>query len=209
MVLTAFGALLLLIPLAAGRQDPQEEVLLQKAIQIETVDGDLNAAIKLYRQIVENPGENRTLAAKALLQIGKCYEKLGSLEARKAYETLLEEYADQNDIATEARTRLAALAESVNEGGIRMRRIGTSPTAPIDGTLTPDGRFLLLTDLDSGGNVVIRDRATGNTRFVTSYADGPNHFALNPIMSPDGRRIALSTLTQATKYGGWRTCTSG
>lgn len=200
MVFTVFGAIFLVIPFVAGRQDPQQEILLQKAIQVETVDGDLNAAIKLYRQIVENPGENRTVAAKALLQIGKCYEKLGSLEARKAYETLLEEYADQSDIATEARARLASLAGSIDEGGIRMRRIGTSPTAPIEGTLSPDGRFLLLTDWNSGGNVVVRDRATGNTRFVTSYADGPKHFALNPIMSPDGKRIAFGWYNDKWTY---------
>jgi tetratricopeptide (TPR) repeat protein len=73
----------------------QQEILLQKAIQKETVDGELNAAIAMYRQILADPGEDRTVAAKALLQIGKCYEKLGSAEAPKAYEQLLSEYPDQ------------------------------------------------------------------------------------------------------------------
>ena len=82
MALAALGAMALLIPLAAGPQGGQQEILLQKAIQKETVDGDLNAAISMYRQILANPGENRAVAAKALLQIGRCYEKLGSLEAK-------------------------------------------------------------------------------------------------------------------------------
>jgi len=193
MVLTAFGAMLLLIPLAAGWQDPQQEALLQKAIQIETVDGDLNAAIKLYRQIVENPGENRAVAAKALLQIGKCYEKLGSLEARKAYETLLEEYADQSDIATEARSRLAALTKPAKEVGIKIRQVWTEGEAANSFYVspTPDGRSLVYVDWDSGGNVAIRELASGQSRLITTSANAPDHFALHPILSPDGKQIAF------------------
>jgi tetratricopeptide (TPR) repeat protein len=79
LALAALGSMALLIPLAAGPQDRQQEILLQQAIQKEIVDGDLDTAIKMYRRILENPGENRTVAARALLQIGKCYEKLGRL----------------------------------------------------------------------------------------------------------------------------------
>ena len=89
MALAGLAGMALLVPLAGGRQDRQQEILLQKAIQKETVDGKLNTAISMYRQILANPGENRTVAAKALLQIGKCYEKLGSADAPKAYKQLL------------------------------------------------------------------------------------------------------------------------
>jgi Tol biopolymer transport system component len=192
MALVALGAMALLVPHAASPQDREQEILLQKAIQKETVDGDLNAAIEMYRRIAENPGEDRAVAAKALLQIGKCYEKLGSQEARKAYETLLKQYSDQSDIATEARTRLAALTKPADDSGIRMRRIGASPTAPPGGSLSPDGRLLVHTDWDSGGNVSIRELSSGKTRLVTSYAYGPGQFALYPIMSTDGKQIAFS-----------------
>ncbi len=195
----AFGAMLLLIPLAAGRQDLQQEILLQKAIQIETVDGDLDNAIKMYRQIVENLGENRAVAAKALLQIGKCYEKLGSLEARKAYETLLEEYADQGDITMEARARLAALAKPEEENGIKIRQVWTGPGANYYATPTPDGRSLVYVDWNSGGNVAIRELTTGKTRLVTTTAK-PDHFALNPIVSHDGKWIAYQWQNEELIY---------
>jgi Tol biopolymer transport system component len=191
MVLATLGAMLLLIPLAAGRQDPQQEALLQKAIQIETVDGDLNAAIKLYRQIVENPGENRAVAAKALLQIGKCYEKLGSLEARKAYETLLKEYADQSDIATEARARLSALTKPAKETGIKIRQVWTGPEVDYYATPTPDGRSLVYVDWDSGGNLAIRDQADGKSRRLTDDASNGD-CALESRISPDSKLIAYS-----------------
>ena len=41
-------------------------------------------AIKLYQTIVQKYGTDKKLAAKALVQMGQCYEKLGSTEARKA-----------------------------------------------------------------------------------------------------------------------------
>lgn len=200
MAFAALGSIALLVPLAISPQDGQQEILLQKAIQKETVDGDLNAAIKMYRQIAENPGEDRAVAAKALLQIGKCYEKLGSLEARKAYETLLQQYSDQSEIATEARTRLAALTRSADDGGIRMRKVWDSSAASNAGSLSIDGRFLPYIDWNSGGNVAIRELASGQARLITTSANGPEHFALNPKISPDGKWIAYQWLNDEQTY---------
>ena len=39
------------------------------------------------------------IAATALLHIGQCQEKLGQAEARKAYESVVKEFADQTEIA--------------------------------------------------------------------------------------------------------------
>jgi Tol biopolymer transport system component len=140
------------------------------------------------------------VAAKALLQIGKCYEKLGSLEARKAYETLLKEYADQGDIATEARARLSALTRSSDDSGIRMRQVWASSAANSAGSLSPDGRFLLYIDWNSGGNVAIRELASGKSRLITTSANGPDHFARNPKMSPDGKWIAYQWQNEEFTY---------
>ncbi|MEJ2147639.1 MAG: hypothetical protein P8020_21165, partial [Acidobacteriota bacterium] len=61
--------------LPQATEDPA--VLLERAIQLETVDGNLDAAIELYQQIAAENGNHRALAAKALLRLGGCYEKLG------------------------------------------------------------------------------------------------------------------------------------
>jgi tetratricopeptide (TPR) repeat protein len=52
-------------------------VLLRAAIEKEEVDGDLQGAIELYKQIIARYRENRAVAAEAQLRIGMCYEKLG------------------------------------------------------------------------------------------------------------------------------------
>ena len=71
--------------------------LFQQALLQETVEGDLERAIELYRRIVDNFGDNRPLDAFALIHIGQCWEKLGSAEASKAYEQVLRDYADQHE----------------------------------------------------------------------------------------------------------------
>ena len=85
------------------------DVQLKAATQKELVDGDLKGAIALYEKIVANAGGNRAVAAKALLAIGQCHEKLGNTEAVKAYDRLVREYADQGEVTATARTRLAAM----------------------------------------------------------------------------------------------------
>ena len=70
-------------------------VLLQSGLYKEDVNGDLEAAIAIYERVLKDFPQDRTHAAKALLHIGLCYEKLGRDEARKAYERVVREFADQ------------------------------------------------------------------------------------------------------------------
>ena len=53
--------------------------------------------------------------AKALLEMGACYEKLGRSDAQKAYSRVLAEYADQPNSVAQARARLAALELAVHD----------------------------------------------------------------------------------------------
>ncbi len=85
------------------------EVTLQAAAHAELVEGDLEKAIRLYRDVLARfPGE-RAVAARALLKLGACYEKIGHAQARAAYERLLRDYADQPDAVRVARARLQEL----------------------------------------------------------------------------------------------------
>src|SRR5579859_3827110 len=88
--------------------------LFQKALVKERAEGDLKGAIPMFQRVVSEAGANRELAAKALVEMGGCYEKLGQGEAQKAYERVLRDFADQSAEATEARTRLAALTGGNN-----------------------------------------------------------------------------------------------
>ena len=80
-----------------------------KAIQLEEIKGELEKAIQEYKIIVYKFRHNRPVAAAAQLHIGMCYEKLGKQAAKKAYRKVIQEFPDQEEVATEARIRLSGI----------------------------------------------------------------------------------------------------
>ena len=67
----------------------------EQALAKERVEGNLPEAIRLYERVVAEFAADRALAAKALVQVGLCYEKLGREESVRAYERLVRDFADQ------------------------------------------------------------------------------------------------------------------
>jgi len=177
-------------------QDP--EVQFQRAVQLETIEGNLNAAIDLYKQVIKNNGNNRALAARALLRLGGCYERQGNAEASKAYEVLLRDYADQADLAVEARTRLSALRKPAGaESGPSTRRIWAESKTDFFGAVSPDGKYLSFVDWETG-DLAVRNLAEGTNRRLTdkgSWESNPDDEAELSIWSPDSKQIAYQWST--------------
>ncbi len=170
----------------------EAERLLQKAMQKETVDGDLKAAIEQYKKILARRDASRAVASKALFQLGQCQERLGNAEARKSYEQLVREYPDQVEVAVQARLRLSALtktARASNESALAVRQVWAGALESATGAVSPDGRFLSFADYSSA-DLAVRELATGNTRRVTNHkGTGLEHWQSSSF-SPDGNRIA-------------------
>ncbi len=192
----ALAAMVLTTAVSAQQQVRADlEVQLKAATQKEFIDGDLKGAIGMYEKIVADAGGNRAVAAKALLAMGQCYEKLGDAEARKAYDRLVREYADQGDAAAQARVRLAALsgtAAARSGSALAVRRVWAG--ADITGKVSADGRFVSFTDWSANGNVAIRDLATGQSRLLTNTGnfEGNGGFAEPSVPSPDGKSVAYA-----------------
>lgn len=89
------------------------EDLFQQALRTERLSGNMDAAIALYEQIVEEHGDDRELSANALLQLARAYEALGRTEARRAYGQLLDGYADYPEVVVEARAGYERTREPV------------------------------------------------------------------------------------------------
>jgi Tol biopolymer transport system component len=168
--------------------------LFQQALVKERADGNLEEAIKLYKRIVSEFAKDRALSARALVQIGQCYEKLGNAEARKAYERVVREFADQPEPTKVARERLSALTGGA--GGttgrteMAMRRVWVAGRDAPAG-ISPDGRYVVFTPSDIR-DLWLRDLQSGEQRRITreaswvkwSFASG------SALISPDGNRIA-------------------
>jgi Tol biopolymer transport system component len=180
------------------------EVLLGAALHQEEVEGNLEAAIETYKKILAEYPNNRPLAAKALLQMGQCYEKLGKDGARKAYERLVRDYADQSEQAKIAGARLAALREPAGtrkEATFATRKVWTLPDmGNVEGAPSPDGRYLSFVDWDTG-DLALRDLETGTNRRLTDKGpwEKSEEFALFSRWSPDGKQIAYDWIVGADK----------
>jgi Tol biopolymer transport system component len=184
--------------LAQPQKAPQQaEVLFESAKQKEVVEGKLQEAIQLYQRIVQEFAANRPVAAKALLRMGQCYERLGQADARKAYERLVREFSDQAESVAEARSRLAALAvpTATKKPELAARQVWANAD-DLTGSPSSDGRFMATTDWTTG-DIAIRDLATGDMRKVTKTGDIMNimkttAFGYYAKFSPDDKQIAYA-----------------
>jgi Tol biopolymer transport system component len=171
--------------------------LFSKAIQLEEVKGELEKAIEVYQTIITQFSADRQIASKAQLHIGLCYEKLGNKEARKAYELVLSDYADQAEPTKMARERLKALiggsgGTAARSTEVSMRQIWVAgKDMPI--CISPDGRYVVFGVYDSG-NLWLRDLQSGEQRQITrdgSRAEGTIASGFAAI-SQDGKWIAYN-----------------
>jgi len=173
--------------------------LFEKALYVEEGQGDLQKAIGLYQDIVKRfPGERET-AAKALLHIGMCYEKLGKAEAQSAYSRLLRDYGDQLQLAKEARSRLAQLEASAGrpapeKQGFTFRKLDFKAAESTNqARLSPDGSRMLYTGADdeqSGKGLRVADLASGRSILLAEGVEA-NSLNLAFAWSPDGKKIVF------------------
>jgi len=175
-------------------QTGSASAMLRAAMDRAQVDGDLNGAIKQYQTIVDAFAKSdRAIVATALVKMAECYQKLGDAQARKIYERVVREFAEQGQAAALARARLG---ESVASNVMNSRLVWSGPNVDDDGTVSPDGRYVSYTNWDTG-NLALRELATGADRPVTTDApDSVNgrwrQFAEESAISKDGKQVAYS-----------------
>src|ERR1039458_4410677 len=108
LAIAAIAAVLLaVLPALTAQSQDKAEAALKAAVDKETVDGNLKAAIEQYKKLAQ--GANKPVAARALVRLGECYEKQGNADARKTYEQVLSKFGDQKEAVAQARARLAKL----------------------------------------------------------------------------------------------------
>lgn len=98
--------LLILTALAAGIALGAESMsdVLQKAIYTQDTLGDLEGAIRLYRQVLSQAAESRTLGAQAQFRLGQCLLRKGAAdEARQVFQKLIEDYPEQKELVAKAK----------------------------------------------------------------------------------------------------------
>src|SRR5258705_5146791 len=93
--ITAFAGVLLSLPPAVTAQgQDKSEAALKVATDKELLDGNLKAAIEQYKKLAQ--GQNKSVAARALVRLAECYEKQGNAEARTTYEQRVSRFGDRH-----------------------------------------------------------------------------------------------------------------
>ena len=109
--ITNFAICLLVATLSASAvsQGPTASELLQRGIYLEETVGDLDAAMGIYKQVVQMAAVSRVNAAQAEYRMGLCQQKQGHrAEAINTFQKLIREYPEQAAIVAKAREFLPA-----------------------------------------------------------------------------------------------------
>lgn len=183
----------------AAQQSDRAALLLQAAEQKDKVEGDLAAAIKQYQALASQYAKtNRALAAQALLRMASAYHKLGDAQAQKTWARIVAEFADQPVVVAEARRHLASSRSATRAAAsLPVSRQITAHYSTAD-IVTPDGRYLVGTDWDTG-DLLIRDLTTGEERRpVRGRLKGGRlaDWAEDPAFAPDMSQIAYSWFSE-------------
>jgi tetratricopeptide (TPR) repeat protein len=93
---------------------PAETVsdLLEQGIYSEETEGDLEKAVQLYLQVIEEAESNEALGARAQYRLGVCYWKQKDYDkASAAFEKILEAYPEQKELVRMASEYLAGAVQ--------------------------------------------------------------------------------------------------
>jgi len=173
--------------LALGSSQSQQ---FQQAVDLMETKGDYRAAIRLFEEIAA--GEDRGLAARALLYLGLCQEKLDRSRAEIAYRQLAKRFADQPELVGEARARLSALARPrLTPPTVLARQVWVGPDVDTQGAPSPDGRYLPYVVWETG-DLAVRDLMAGTSRRLTGGGSWQAGHSLYSIVSADGKQTAYA-----------------
>src|SRR5258708_3560962 len=78
--------------------------LLQKGIYMQETVGDIDGAIRIYRQVLASASKTRTDAAQAQYRLALCLRRKGdNAEAKKAFGELIQAYPEEKVLVAKAR----------------------------------------------------------------------------------------------------------
>ncbi len=87
--------------------------LLQEGLYAEEVDGDIDAAIRIYGQVIADTSVQRSHTAQAMYRQGMCYlKKQNEQQAKEVFEKLVANYSDQTKIISKVKPILDELGNA-------------------------------------------------------------------------------------------------
>jgi carboxypeptidase family protein len=169
----------LLLVTSSSAQSTAE--LLQKGLYTQNTVGDLDGAIRIYRQIVAAPSSRRADRAQAQARIVECFvRKSDAAAASRELETLARHYAEFKSLVSAAAAQSAALVPARDR--VRVQSGPTRIQSTLGGTVTDDrGRPLVR------AQIRLSSPSLDESRTASTDADG--RYALTDL--PSGQYTLL------------------
>lgn len=169
--------------------------LLQQGFYQEEVRGDLAAAIRIYREIIDRFPQDKASGAQAQYRIAICYEKRGDSRAGDAFHKVVTDYPRQFQWVALAEEKMKRHPQPEINPQVRYY-FERNPPDPM-ASISYDGLWLAYTDWSSG-NLCLRNRENGQIRALTDINGFQGKsFYFHPVWSRDDSFIACS------KYRSW------
>ena len=159
-----------------AQKTPTPDAQLGAIIRQAEVELDFEGAIPRYKTFIAENGTNKPLTAKAYYHLGLAYAKVGSPEARTAFERVTKEFSTQKEAAL-ARTQLGTGASDLN-----VSRIWTGDRRTWFSRVSPDGRYFIGSYGTEPG-LVLYDTSSNTYRHLTTFN------TILDCFTPDGKRI--------------------
>ena len=140
--------------------------LLQKGIYTQETVGDIDAAIRIYQQVVALGSDARAQAAQAQYRLGLCLARKGSTaEAAKAFDKLIADYPEQKELVAAARQQSPAGLKLIAPPWVEGETLRLKLKLPTGMSI---GYFIHTIEKSGGGNLVMTTR---------THTPGSNHFS--------------------------------
>jgi len=163
--------------------------LLQQGIFAEETEGDLEAAIEIYKSIAKETERHQSIAAQAYLRLGLCYKRLGrSDEAESTFRRLIRRFPEQTAQVTKALQELPPSEPSA--GPKRIREIILPKTKDVWATtsLSDNGELVALTE---GKGLHVYNTRLGTTQVISESA--PLWYGGCALFSEDASQVFYAT----------------
>lgn len=197
---------------------------LEMASHAQMVEGDLDRAISLYKQVSMSVTASRSNVAKALVALGDTYALQGSAKALPAYERVISEFSDQPTsfvLASAKLTVLSAGSSAAAETGaakagveykvVSQELVMSGQYDPRTYDISPDGKELIIVAAPTRERknlfpelrfeTYIRDTAGSLSRPLIKDAEDWEYIN-RPRWSPDGKYVFYTASKYLSKRDG-------
>ena len=149
-------ALLGILALASPVSAQSAAELLQKGIYTQETVGDIDAAIRIYQQVIALGSDSRSQAAQAQYRLGLCLVRKGSTnEATKAFEKLIADYPEQKELIAAARQQMPSSLKLLPASWVEGEMLKLKLKMPTGMTI---GMWTHAIEKSGGGSVVVVSR---------------------------------------------------